>query len=87
MDEKTVVNRARASRDAVYDRTSSPARRGRRLLAMNPTAMACHSGVEGYALPFSRRKRRRQRIRRRGKVSVAMTTAPSSGPGSAALRC
>ena len=63
-DERAAVNRAPASRAAAIVRTSSPARNGSMLLAMNPMATACQSGRAGSGPPSASRSSRRQRIRR-----------------------
>ena len=70
-EEMVALKRAPVSRVAAKTRTSSPARNGRMLLAMNPIATACHSAAAGRGPPDSSRSRRRQRTMRMGKVSVA----------------
>ena len=50
-EDIAAVKRAPESLVAAKTRTSSPARKGRRLLAMNPIAIACHSGHAGSGAP------------------------------------
>jgi hypothetical protein len=65
-DESTALKRAPARRDAAISRTSSPARNGRMLFAMNPIATACQSGAAGSARPSAPRSSSRQRTMRIG---------------------
>ena len=64
IDDSTAENRAPARREAAMVRTTSPARKGSRLLAMKPIATACQSGRAGSALPSVSRSRSRQRMSR-----------------------
>ena len=86
MEERTAPNEVSVSLAAAKTRTSSPARKGSRLLAMKPMATACHSGIPGSGPPSPRRSSNCQRNTRSGKVSVARTAATSSGRVRAARR-
>ena len=69
----------RTSRVAAKTRTSSPARKGSRLFAMNPIATACQSGGGGSGAPDSSRSRSRQRTRRMRRSASRGRRARSGG--------
>ncbi len=82
-EDMAAVKRTPESLVAAKTRTSSPARKGRMLLAMKPIAVACQSGHGLSAAPDSSRSSSRQRINRMGKVIEASTTPSARGQGSA----
>src|SRR5205814_5159141 len=79
-DARAVEKRTGSCRDATYARANSPARTGRRLFAMKPIAVACHSGRSGYAPPPRSRRMSCQRSVRIGNVRVASATVASTSP-------
>src|SRR5881628_3023117 len=87
IEARAVVNRTDTPCRTAYARANSPARTGSRLLAMNPIAVACHSGSNGKRLPPTSRRMSRQRSARSGNVSVASAIVASMSQRLARRRC
>ena len=83
-EESAAVNRTPDEpRGGEAARTSSPARKGRMLLAMNPMAMACQSGLAGSGPPIVVPQQEPPADQADGKVRVARTTRErAAGQGS-----
>ena len=81
-----VMNGTPVNRVAAYARATSPARAGRRLLAMKPMAVACQRGTKGNFAPSSCRIYCHRMVRR-GNTRVAVTTQPRNGKKRAAPMC
>src|SRR6266496_259302 len=87
MEAKAVEKRTGSCCLATYARANSPARAGSRLLAMKPTAVACHSGRRGRRVSSPARSINCHRQVRIGKVAVMRATLASNSHGSAWLAC